>query len=227
MKLLPNSRWAVGGVTLAVWAVAAGSALFWYLRAGDAGAPMAVAAAGAPSGAVQVDTRAVARTLGAPDAPAAAASAADVTARLALRGVVTHQGKGAALISVDGKPPVKPLRVGAAVDGVDGWSVRSVSQRAVVIATHGREARLDMPPMELRSSAGDAVAPPLPSPNLTPQGTPGNGNGNGNGNGASPTTPVPMQTPGQLAPTVNTSASGKPGSVPAMRSYPPRRAPGV
>ena len=227
MRLLPSSRLAVGGVTLAVWAVAAGSALFWYLRAGDGSLSVNAPAAGTGPGAVQVDTRVVAQTLGAPEAKSATEPAADVTGRLALRGVVTHQGKGAALISVDGKPPVKPLRVGAAVDGVDGWSVRSVSQRAVVIATHGREARLDMPPMELRSSAGDAVAPPLPSPNLTPQGTPGNGNGNGNGNGASPTTPVPMQTPGQLAPTVNTSASGKPGSVPVMRSYPPRRAPGV
>ena len=226
MKLLPNSRWAVGGVTLAVWAVAAGSALFWYLRAGDAGAPMAVAAAGAPSGAVQVDTRAVARTLGAPDAPTTTASAADVTGRLALRGVVTHQGKGAALISVDGKPPVKPLRVGAAVDGVDGWSVRSVSQRAVVIAAGERQAKLEMPAMELRSSKGDAVAPPLPSPPppaAAPFPTPA----------PSPAPSiVPGGVPGQpsFTPQLPPPAVGTPtGGVPQQRPFPmrPSRAPGV
>ena len=165
MKLLPSSRWAVGGLTLAVWALAAGSALFWYLRADGGGAQVNAPAAGPATSAVQVDTRTVARTLGAPEAQAAAEPAADVAGRLALRGVVTHQGKGAALISIDGKPPVKPLRVGAALEGVDGgWAVRSVSQRAVVIAAGDRQAKLEMPAMELRSSKGDAVAPTLPPP---------------------------------------------------------------
>ena len=212
MKLLPSSRWAVGGLTLAVWALAAGSALFWYLRAGSTGAPTTVAAAGQTAGAVQVDTRSVARTLGAPDAAAATDAAPDVTGRLALRGVVTHHGRGAALISVDGKPPVKPLRVGAPVEGVDGWSVRSVSQRAVVVAANGREARLEMPAMELRSTARDAVAPSLPAPQLP--GTP------------PPALPVPQEIPPVIG-GPNVTARAPNSVVPPPRAYPARRPSGV
>lgn len=211
MRLLPSSRWAVSGLTVAVWALAAGSALFWYLRAGSTGVPTQVAAVGSGPGAVQVDTRAVARTLGAPDASANHQQAApDITGRLALRGVVTQQGRGAALISVDGKPPVKPLRVGAAVDGADGWSVRSVSQRAVVIVADGREARLEMPAMELRSSARDAVAPATALPQLQTVPPPS-------------ATPPGLPAPAQSMPGV----SMPPGTAPIPRAYPPQRPPGV
>lgn len=221
MRLLPSSRLAVGGVTLAVWAVAAGSALFWYLRAGDGSLSVNAPAAGTGQSAVQVDTRVVAQTLGAPEAKSAAEPAADVTGRLALRGVVTHQGKGAALISVDGKPPVKPLRVGAALEGVDGWAVKSVSQRAVVIAAGERQAKLEMPAMELRSSKGDAVAPPLPPPAATPMPTPA----------PSPSI-VPGGIPGQpsFTPPLPPPAVGTPtGGAPTQRPFPmrPSRAPGV
>ena len=226
MRLLPSSRLAVGGVTLAVWAVAAGSALFWYLRAGDGSLSVNAPAAGTGPGAVQVDTRVVAQTLGAPEAKSATEPAADVTGRLALRGVVTHLGKGAALISVDGKPPVKPLRVGAALDGVDGWAVKSVSQRAVVIAAGERQAKLEMPAMELRSSKGDAVAPPLPSPPppaAAPFPTPA----------PSPAPSiVPGGVPGQpsFTPQLPPPAVGTPtGGAPQQRPFPmrPSRAPGV
>jgi general secretion pathway protein C len=217
MRLLPSSRWAVGGLTLAVWALAAGSALFWYLQAGSTGVPTQVAAVGSGPGTVQVDTRAVARTLGVPDASATHQQAApDITGRLALRGVVTQQGRGAALISVDGKPPVRPLRVGAAVDGVDGWSVRSVSQRTVVIVAEGREARLEMPAMELRSTARDAVAPPPPPP-LQPQAVP-----------APPMAPPALPTPQQSMPGVSMPSGGAPNAaVPMPRAYPAYRPTGV
>ncbi|MBP7452871.1 MAG: hypothetical protein KA914_08785 [Ottowia sp.] len=209
MRLLPSSRWGVGGVTLAVWALAAGSALFWYLRAGDAGAPTSVAAAGAAPGVVQVDTRTVARTLGAPDTTAAQA-APDVLGRLALRGVVTHLGRGAALISVDGKPPLRPLRVGAAVDGVDGWSVRSVSQRTVVLTADGREARLEMPAMELRSSAGDAMAPATLPPIMP----------------ATPMLPQPSVVPPPMPPAMGMPSGAQNVPTPSG-TLPARRPPGV
>ncbi|MDO5625993.1 MAG: general secretion pathway protein C [Pseudomonadota bacterium] len=171
MRLRLSPRLAASLAALLVWALVAGSALFWYLRAGDAGLPRDVAVAGAAGG-VAVDTRTVARALGAPDgARAEAAPAADVTSRLALRGIVTHGGRGAALIAVDGQPP-KPVRVGGALEGVDGWSVRSLSPGAVVIAAGEREARLEMPPLAQRSSAGDAVARPLPGQAFRPPNLP-------------------------------------------------------
>ncbi|MFD1711646.1 hypothetical protein FVQ98_07845 [Ottowia sp. GY511] len=226
MRLLPSSRWAVGGVTLAVWALAAGSALFWYLRAGDTGLPVKAPATGAGNGAVQVDTRVVARTLGAPEARVATEPAADVTGRLALRGVVTHQGRGAALISVDGKPPVKPLLVGAVLEGLDGWAIRSVSQRAVVIAAGERQAKLEMPAMELRSSKGDAVAPPRPAqpattPGLLPAPAPAPAQVPGMPQGVNPGQPV---LPG---PAVGTGTGSVAGALPQPRAFPVRRPPGM
>ena len=114
----------------------------------------------------------MARALGATSA--AATAPPDVAGRLVLRGVVTHGGRGAALIAVDGRA-AKPLRVGGLLDGVDGdWRLRSVSPHAAVLVADGRELRLEMPAPAARSSAGDAVAPPpgvlggmpLPTPPL-------------------------------------------------------------
>src|SRR5690606_25587934 len=83
------------------------------------------------------------------------APAPDVVSRLSLRGIVTHDGRGAALIAV-GDKPAKPFRVGAEVES--GWKLQSVSPRAAVIVHENREATLHMPAMSERSNAGDAVA---------------------------------------------------------------------
>ena len=191
MKGRLSPRLTAGLLTLAIWALAAGSALFWGLRLGSGPQrPDAAVAGGPPPGGVTVDTRTVARALGATEAPAAsAAPAPDLVGRRALRGIVTHDGRGAALIAVDGKPP-RPVRVGATLDGVEGgWTVRSVSPQAVVIAADGREARLEMPPLSQRSSAGDAVAPARPAPGAVPF-TPAIG-----------TLPPPGAPPGAITPT--------------------------
>jgi general secretion pathway protein C len=164
-----SSRLTAGLATALLWAAVAGSALFWWLRAGDGGAPVAAPVAGALPQAVAVDGRAVGRLLGVPEASATVAAAApDVTSRLALRGVVTHHGRGAALIAVDGKP-ARPVRVGAAVEGVDGgWTLQSVTPRAVVLVSGAQQARLEMPRLSERSSAGDAVAPARTAPLMQP-----------------------------------------------------------
>lgn len=174
MKTRLSPRASAGLLTLLIWALAAGSALFWALRLGTGPQrPDAAVAGGPPPGGVAVDTRTVARALGAVDASAsAAAPAPDVVGRLKLRGIVTHGSRGAALIAIDGKPP-KPVRVGAALEGVEGgWTLRSVSPSAVVLAADDREARLEMPPLSQRSSAGDAVAPARPLPPPAPPAAP-------------------------------------------------------
>ena len=151
-------------LTLLLWALVAGSALWWWLRVGQLTAPLQAPVAGGAPAMPALDSTLVARALGATPAPStAAAPAPEMAGRLALRGIVTHQGSGAALIAVDGKPP-KPLRVGAALDGVDGgWRLRSVAPHAVVLAADGRELRLEMPALAQRSSPGDAVAPARPA----------------------------------------------------------------
>jgi general secretion pathway protein C len=131
--MVSNSRdkMIVALTTFVVWALVAGCAAYWGLklssRPSGAAAPVAMRA-NAP-----VDPAAVARVLGASPSVATAAPAPNAASRFALVGVVasaSHQG--AALISIDGKPP-KPYRVGAAVD--EGVVLQSVDARRAVLAS--------------------------------------------------------------------------------------------
>ena len=112
------SKWGVRLGTLALWAVAGASVVFWGLRlSAPSAAALVPAAAPTP---VAPDAQALARLLGAaPAAPGAApvAPVASLASRFALLGVLSGRssGGGAALIAVDGKP-AKPFRIGAAVD---------------------------------------------------------------------------------------------------------------
>jgi len=127
-----QSRWAVAGTTFLLWALVAGSAVFWGLRmsARSAAAP-AVAAATRPPPAA--DPAAVARLLGATPAAAAAPAAPALASRLVLVGVVAGAAsqQGVALIAVDGKP-AKPFRVGATID--EGVVLQSVQGRRAALA---------------------------------------------------------------------------------------------
>ena len=176
MRWRLSPRLTAGLLTALVWALVAGTALFWWLRAGGGGLPVDAQVAGGAPAAAAVNTAVVARVLGAPEHSQAAAPAADVTSRLALRGIVTYEGRGAALIAVDGKP-AKPVRVGAPLDGVEGgWKLQSLTPRTVVLAAGDQQAKLEMPRLSERSSAGDAVAPTrhlvAPPPPVVPQGSP-------------------------------------------------------
>jgi general secretion pathway protein C len=99
-----------------LWLAAGLSAGYWVLQAwGRAPVTAVPAASMAPPA---VDTNSVARGLGAvPVARQAAAEAAPVASRYALKGVVAvGTQRGAALIAIDGQPPL-PYRVGSALDG--------------------------------------------------------------------------------------------------------------
>ena len=142
-----HSKWGVRLGTLALWAAAGASAVFWGLRlwapAGGAAAPVAQGTV-----ALAPDAQALARLLGAGPAPAAAAvPVASLASRFALVGVLSGRdsGGGAALIAVDGKPP-KPYRVGAAVD--EGLVLQALDPRQAHLgAAVGQPATLtlDMP----------------------------------------------------------------------------------
>jgi len=126
-----QSRWAVAGTTFLLWALVAGSAVFWGLRmsARSAAAPMAAVTRPPPA----ADPVAVARLLGATSTASAAPAAPALASRLVLVGVVagatSHQG--VALIAVDGKP-AKPFRVGATID--EGVVLQSVQGRRAALA---------------------------------------------------------------------------------------------
>nr|WP_295549640.1 type II secretion system protein N [uncultured Pseudacidovorax sp.] len=109
------SRWPVAVITAVLWAAAAASAVYWGLRvAAPAGSglppPVAMKTLG-------VETADVARTFGALKVAAVAPVAPDAASRFRLLGVAADRdGSGAALMSVDGKPP-RAYRTGAAFEG--------------------------------------------------------------------------------------------------------------
>lgn len=125
----PGNRWAVAGGTFVLWGLVAASAVYWGMKLSSGGAtgPVAPPAPIAPPS----DPAAIARLLGAAPGGAVAAPAASASSRFALLGVVAEaDGGGAALISVDGKPP-RPYRVGAAVD--EGLVLQSVQPRRAAV----------------------------------------------------------------------------------------------
>lgn len=107
-----DRSWGVRLATLALWALAGASVVYWGLRlsAPAPGLPLPAVASARPA----PDAQAVARLLG---AVVAQAPVAAVGSRFALIGVLAgrQSGGGAALIAVDGQP-AKPYRVGAEVD---------------------------------------------------------------------------------------------------------------
>jgi general secretion pathway protein C len=137
--------------------MAAASIVFWGLRLtapADALAPPAVAAAP-----VAVDPAAVGRLLGATNTPAAAAAMPDAASRFVLQGVVADtDGRGAALIAVDGKP-ARPFRVGAKIG--DSYVLQSVDPRAATLGAGAQgdaSFTLKLPPRPM-AIPGPARAP--------------------------------------------------------------------
>lgn len=117
-----RGAWPVKWLTLLLWALAAGVAVFWCLRWSSGGAgPLP---APAPEPALQVDASAMAKALGAVAMPAAA----PVSSRYALLGVLAGRdsGAGSAVIVVGGKP-AKSFRVGDTVE--DGVVLQSLAAR--------------------------------------------------------------------------------------------------
>lgn len=152
------SRWGVRLLTFATWALLAGSAAYWLLQRPPR---MADAPATADAGTLAdaVDPERVARALGAagPQAPVVTRTAE--TGNMQLLGVLTQGHGGAALVSVDGGP-ARPVRVGQSPPELDGeWVLHAVAPHAAVFAAGDEQLELQMPPMEERSRAGDAVAP--------------------------------------------------------------------
>ena len=140
-----HSRWAVAGSTFALWALVAGSAVYWTLKlTGAAGAAPVPVATRTPAPA---DPAAVARLLGSSPATASAAPVASLSSRFNLVGIVASPNRqGTALIAVDGKP-AKPFRVGSAVD--EGLVLQAVEGRRAVLAPSAEgppAVTLELPP---------------------------------------------------------------------------------
>lgn len=156
-----------------IWALVAGTAVFWSLR-------LLASPLQAPAHTTAVSTAQVARgdlhrLLGAPDRESVAAAAVpDAASRFKLVGVVAagreaaRENVGVALLSVDGKP-ARAVRVGAPVDGE--WRLQAVATRAVTLAgpAGGGVITLELPP---RPAPATGQLPPVSFSSENPAGAP-------------------------------------------------------
>ena len=174
--------------TAALWTLAAASAVFWMLRLSapaDALAPPAATTRLA----ADADPAAVARLLGAVPAANAATVTPEAASRFALSGVVAYgTTRGAALISIDGKPP-RPWRVGTQLG--DGFVLQSVGPRSATLGASVDAA----PAFTLQLPVREPID--LSRPAATP--LPGMGTGTSIGPGSMPM-PMPATLPPVIAP---------------------------
>jgi general secretion pathway protein C len=134
MSVKLRSVWWSRLLTFSLAAGVAASAVYWVLRWPQPvnARPVATAAAQASA----ADAQALTRLLGQAAVPAAAAPSPG--GRYSLAGVLAGPGpRGAALISIDGKP-AKPFRVGALV--ADNLYLQSVLGRRAVLAAGAADA---------------------------------------------------------------------------------------
>jgi general secretion pathway protein C len=175
-----RKHWMIRLSTLAIWLLAAATAVYWVLK--FVPSPTAPANAAVVGGltTLQPDSSALARGLGGGlVAVTAAANSAPVVstidaARFVLTGIVTGQGKqqNLALIAMDGKP-ARPYKVGAELtDGVVLVSVNRYEAGLGTSADAAPGATLQLP--RLFASAGGANQPSfnpssgqmVPAPNV-------------------------------------------------------------
>ena len=152
--------WIVRGATFALWALAAGSAVFWALRL--AGSERSITVPVTPARQLAaVDPEALARLLG--GAPVAGTVAAPPVASLASRfqlvgvAAAASSGAGAAVIAVDGKP-ARPYRVGSTIE--EGVVLQSVRGRQAVLASGPTQVILELPPVRAPLGAQAPIAAP-------------------------------------------------------------------
>jgi general secretion pathway protein C len=164
--LTPTSAaWTVRGATFALWALAAGSAVYWGLQLGGSQRPLSVPAP-APRQVAAVDPAALARLLGgAPAGLAGAAPLPTLASRFQLIGVAAgaQSGAGGAVISVDGKPG-RSYRVGSAIE--EGLVLKAVRGRQATLADANGQPLLvlEVPPL-----AALNAPPPPHSPIAAPR----------------------------------------------------------
>jgi len=143
-----SATWTARGATFGLWLLAAASAVFWGLKVGG-GSQLRAVPAPAARLVEPADPVVIARLLGSTPAAAAgpvvAPPVATLASRVQLLGVAAgaHSGRGAAVISIDGKP-ARPYRVGAFLD--EGLVLQSVHGRqATLRQADGTTLTLDLP----------------------------------------------------------------------------------
>jgi hypothetical protein len=164
MPLFAPSHWWPRLAALVLGAVAAASAVAWWLQiqGPDTGELRASTVDMMPT----PDSGSLAQALGArdtgnADTPANAAPTLEAS-RFVLLGVIGQPGTpgGAALLATDGKP-AKPVVVGGPV--ADGWTLQTVASRSAVLARDGNTVTLELPALaplqQFKAPPSDAAKP--------------------------------------------------------------------
>jgi len=133
MQTSASKRWAARVVTFLLGLMVAASAGYWGLRLSAGGFEVPAAISVAPSAQAHVDPAHVARALGGAELVQQVAAVPTLASRFVLVGVLAGaSSRGAALISVDGRP-AKPYRVGVEVD--PGLFLQSVQRRQASLSS--------------------------------------------------------------------------------------------
>jgi general secretion pathway protein C len=126
-----SSTWTLRLFTLLIWLLVGLCAAYWAFKFVTSKPVEATAALATPT--VAVDSKAVAKLLGATDNAAAKPTNPPASTKFVLFGLANSAGgKGIALIALDGKP-AKPYRVGSLV--ADDLVLKSISKTGVMLAT--------------------------------------------------------------------------------------------
>lgn len=178
MRLFPSAggaRWAPRVLSVLLFALLCAIVAYWALRLLEP--PVRIAPSGSLAAAETVASLGPAQTLfgrtGAAPTPVAQA----VASNFKVLGVIADIERGAAIISVDGQPPVA-YGVGMEIDGKH--TIKAVTAREVVILRDGEELRLEAPPLTdvailtsgpaPGSTVGDDARPAPPPRPLPPAG---------------------------------------------------------
>lgn len=161
MRLFPSAggaRWAPRLLSVLLFALLCAIVAYWALRLLEP--PVRIAPSGSLAAAEAVGSLGPAQTLfgraGTSDAPVARALASNFK----VLGVIADTERGAAIISIDGRP-AEAYGVGMQID--DNHKLKAVSAREVVILRGGEEIRVDAPALTdiaiLTSGPAAAAAP--------------------------------------------------------------------
>lgn len=154
-----SNTWTLRLFTFAVWVAVGLCAAYWAFKFVTTTPVEATAATLKP--AVVVDTKAIAKLLGATDGVAMQAANISARVKLSLFGLATSPGgQGIALIAIEDKP-AKPYRVGAKV--TDDLVLKSISKVNAVLAASATAP--DGPKLELPTrKPATFVASSTPTP---------------------------------------------------------------
>ena len=204
-----SNSWTLRLFTLLVWLLVGLSGTYWAFKFITTKPIEATAALAAST--VVIDSKAVAKLLGATDNTGKKPATTVASTKFVLFGLAgTAGGQGVALIALDGKP-AKPYRVGSLV--ADDLVLKSISKTGVTLATSVNSSdgvTLELPERKPANTLVAAVrfpalspnnAIPVPAPNLPLV--------------LAPTMP-PAAQPGAVAPSTAVISRFAPQAVPQM-----------